>query len=133
MARGISDLQLKILGIVNAMPDGGGYLTEVNKKIKAEIFPEVWKKETYTFRKGGRDKGYGKIIKGEWIADNAGFCRRQNQLLKVRVTISKSIKGLERRGYLSKRAHGRAYKFSFISITEEGRSRLMNSSLTNNF
>lgn len=129
MARGISDLQLKLLSIINEMPNGCGYLIEVNKEIKAKLYPEIWHKEKYTWRRG---HGYGKEVNGMWVPDNAGFYSRQNQLLKVRVTISKSIRGLTRRGYLSKGVHGRSYKFSFISITEEGRSRLTNSSLTNN-
>ena len=138
MARGLSELQIKILAIVRDM--GTGYLTHINQQIKVKLYPDIWGayansneiylKQRYTWKQG---KGYGSHINGKWTADFDGHIAYQNQLLKIRVTISNSITALVRRGLLIKKAtpvsehsnfYGKEYRFTTLSITEEGKRYL---------
>lgn len=154
MARGLSDNQKKILKIV--YETYGGDIRQVYLAIKAELYPELWiKKEyiklaplpwkeelltnlytgikiypksPYTFKQG---IGYGKIINDKFQKDYKGYYQYKNKMNQARVTISKAVKGLVKRGLIEKKEDIRKeyYMEHFVSekkktslyITQEGK------------
>lgn len=118
MSRGIGEQQKKILRVVSEIPDGGGRTPKVYRRIKEALYPELYRSYPEPM-----DLESARIIRGLEKRDRArrrAYPMDKTELNRLRVSITASVSGLIKRGYLQ-RIPGGWTRSGETYITPEGR------------
>jgi hypothetical protein len=125
MSKGLGRRQLIILLVLNEIPEGGFYIPIAYEKIKQVLYPDLYK--PYPLNRLGEESWN---IMSQIGSDESESKRRREEpsakarINRINVSISNSIGGLIKRGYLERVKENMRHSDYKIFITQKGKDAI---------